>query len=493
MIAIYTRVSTEEQAVKGSSIESQIEACINKAGTTDVLRYIDDGYSGELLERPGLNKLREDVEKGLIDKVICYDPDRLSRKLMNQLLIDDEFRKKGVELVFVNGEYANTPEGQLFFSMRGAIAEFEKAKIKERTMGGRRQKAKKGIIIKNSGLYGYTYNKEKRTYEINEDEAKIVRMIFDYYTEQRFHGINSLAKHLTKIGVPTKNGAKEWHRQVVRQILMNESYTGRYYQNKWDTEGAYVRKQAGKVGGMKLREKDEWIETKIPAIISEEQFARAQELLKYARRRTESYGRHQYLLSGLVRCGRCGATMNGKKTVRRGKAKYDYVCRKNYAGAKNKGCGRQMSEQKLDHIVWNQVLEWLNDPEELSKYKPSDNKQYIYEEIKQIETEIEKTRKGRKRLLKLASLDEDLELEEIKEQLRELQEKEKILTERYNELQKELNEEQKSDNEMLLKEALEYFLKNKDDITFDKKQYIIRKLIKEIVVVDAETFYIYTY
>jgi len=76
MIAIYARVSTEEQAVKGSSIESQIEACINKAGTTDVLRYIDDGYSGELLERPGLNKLREDVEKGLIDKVICYDPDR---------------------------------------------------------------------------------------------------------------------------------------------------------------------------------------------------------------------------------------------------------------------------------------------------------------------------------------------------------------------------------------------------------------------------------
>ncbi len=172
MIAIYVRVSTEEQAIKGSSIDSQIEACIKKAGTKDVLKYADEGFSGELLERPALNRLREDASKGLISQVICYDPDRLSRKLMNQLIIDDELRKRNIPLIFVNGEYANSPEGQLFFAMRGAISEFEKAKIKERTSSGRLQKMKKGMIIKDSKLYGYKFVKEKRTLEILEEEAK---------------------------------------------------------------------------------------------------------------------------------------------------------------------------------------------------------------------------------------------------------------------------------------------------------------------------------
>ena len=80
MIAIYVRVSTEEQAIKGSSIDSQIEAFIKKAGTKDVLKYADEGFSGELLERPALNRLKEDASKGLIGQVICYDPACLSRR-----------------------------------------------------------------------------------------------------------------------------------------------------------------------------------------------------------------------------------------------------------------------------------------------------------------------------------------------------------------------------------------------------------------------------
>ena len=219
MEAIYARVSTEEQ-MKGYSIEEQIAQCMAKAGTNDVLTYVDD-TTGEILNRPALTKLRDDVQNGLIHKIVCYDPDRLSRKLMIQLLLDDEFRKQNTELVFVNGDYQDTLEGRMFFSMRGAIAEFEKGKIKERTMGGRTRKAKKGFVVKNNHLYGYDYNKEKNTYKINEREAKFIRMIFDYYINGKFKGINGIAKHLTEIGAPTKKGAKVWHRQVVRQILMN--------------------------------------------------------------------------------------------------------------------------------------------------------------------------------------------------------------------------------------------------------------------------------
>lgn len=136
MVGIYVRVSTEESAKRGYSNKDQLQDCRKKAGTDEVIEYVDEGISGEFLDRPALTKLQKDVRKGLITKVVCLDPDRLSRKLMNQLA--EEFDRQGVELVFVNGEYTRTPEGQLFYSMRGAISEFEKAKINE-TRGDKRR------------------------------------------------------------------------------------------------------------------------------------------------------------------------------------------------------------------------------------------------------------------------------------------------------------------------------------------------------------------
>src|SRR5690625_2928289 len=148
MIAIYARVSTEEQ-LKGYSIEGQIEDCVRLAETNDVLTYIDDGYTGEILNRPNLTKLLEDVEKGVIEKVICYDPDRLSRKLLNQLIITEKLDKHEVKLLFVKSDYKNDPEGNLYFQVRGAFSEFDKAKIKHNTMTGRYRKAKRGKVVKN--------------------------------------------------------------------------------------------------------------------------------------------------------------------------------------------------------------------------------------------------------------------------------------------------------------------------------------------------------
>ncbi|WP_108669568.1 recombinase family protein [Peribacillus acanthi] len=484
MKAIYVRVSTEEQSIKGYSIDGQIEDCVKKAGTSNVLKYVDDGYTGEILERPALTKLREDAIAGLITEIICYDPDRLSRKLMIQLFLDDEFKKQGIQLTFVNGEYANTPEGHLFFSMRGAISEFEKAKIKQRTMGGRKQKAKKGKVVKDSKLFGYFYDKEKATLIINEKESKIVKMIFDYYTDSsyKFKGVNGIANHLTETGVPTKNGAKVWHRQVVRQILMNEAYTGKYIQNRYNTEGMYVKRQSGKAASQTIRPEEEWVVMKIPSIIDEDQFQYAQQLLKEGRRRSTKNGIHDYLLSGLVRCGRCGSTMTGRRTLSHGKNFYIYECRKNYAGAKTKGCGKQMSENKLNKIVWEHVVSIFNNPESIYEYQEEEKgKRHILNEMQRIEEELEKNKKGRKRLITLVSLDDDLDLEEIKDQIKTLQEKEQELTLYYNQLQKELTEGE-SVNDSVFEEAKEMYLKHGDNVPREEQKYIINKCVKEIVV-----------
>jgi site-specific DNA recombinase len=496
VIAIYCRVSTEEQSTKGYSIGSQIDQCIAKAGTSDVLRYIDEGYTGEILNRPYLTKLREDVQNGLVHKIVCYDPDRLSRNLLIQLLLDDEFKKNQVELVFVRGEYQDNPEGKMFFSMRGAISEFEKAKIKERTWGGKIGKAKKGFVVKNSHLFGYDYNKDKKTYTINEKESEIIRLIFNYYTDPNspFKGINGIANHLTDIKIETKNGAKAWHRQVVRQILMNEAYKGIYIQNKWDTFGNYVRKQSGEKQVYKIRPEEEWIIAQIPPIITEEQFDYAQKLLGQGRRRYTNYGKHNYLLSGLVRCGRCGCTMTGKKKKSHGKDFYVYECRKNYAGAKTKGCGKEMSENKLNTFVWENLIDIFNNPDKIKEFKEDVTPNYVEDELKHLEAEIEKTKKGRKRLFQLVSLDEDneLDLEEIKNQIRDLQVKEKELTTKYNQLTEEIKEEQETESsQYALQSAIDlYVLKKEKELSIEEKQTILRMAVKEVIIIDSETVHI---
>lgn len=493
MIAIYARVSTEEQ-LKGYSIEGQIEECTNLAGTSEVLKYVDEGYTGEIMNRPELMKLQADIENGLINKVICYDPDRLSRKLLVQLMITENFQKHNVELQFVRSDYKNDAEGQLYFQVRGAFSEFDKAKIKHNTMTGRFRKAKQGLVVKNAGFYGYDYSKEKSSYVINEKEAKVVRMIFDYYTDptSNFKGINGIALHLTDIGIPTKRGAKIWHRQVVRQILMNEAYTGDYYQNKYDTVGNYVKKQAGeKVEHGKIRPPEEWLKAEIPPIVSKEQYDYAQILLDQGRRRHNNYGKHNYLLSGMVRCGRCGGTMTGRRKLSHGKDFFVYECRKNYAGAKAKGCGKEMSENKLNKFVWENIVELLTDPKKIAAFKDTEEKPYIQDELEHLQTEIEKTKKGRKRLFTLVSLseDDDMDLEEIKEQIRDLQNKEKTLQAKYNELTEEIkSSSQKEHSQTALEKAIEYYFHtDSEEFSLEEKQKILRTVVREITIVDSDT------
>ncbi|WP_374187406.1 recombinase family protein [Priestia aryabhattai] len=497
MIGIYVRVSTQEQGLKGYSVDQQIDACIKKAGTEEVMRYIDVGYSGEFLERPDLERMRKDVQEGLIKKIICYDPDRLARKLMSQLIIDEELRRRGVEVEFVNGEYAASPEGRLFFSLRGAISEFEKAKIKERMMSGRKGKAKKGKVVKNDHVYGYDFNSETSEMVINEKEAEVVRFIFDAFTSptSKFRGMNGIAKHLTETGVPTKKGGNTWHRQVVRQILMNETYTGFKIQNRWNTEGMlankYNRSKEDKIK-MTERPKEEWLYSPVPIIIQKEQFDHAQELMKQSRRRYTKKSENQYLLSGLLRCDVCGNTMTGRVQNNWGTKVRYYSDRKNTAGAKNPGCGVSVKSDDAEKHVWDQIQTFLNNPDQVAAFQEvaATSESFEEKELKRLEEEIERTKKGRKRLITLITLsDDDLDLNEIKDQIRELQSKEKNLQEQYTNLQAQLEAEKKKEtNTELLKQAIDlYLVHREEEFTFEVKQNIIRMLVKEIRVHDKDT------
>ena len=302
--AVYARVSTDLQAEKGYSLETQVQACTKKAtelGANVIKTYVDDGYSGAYLERPQLDALRDAIADKLFDLVVIYEPDRLSRETAHLLLLTQEIERSGAKLEFVLTEYKNTPEGQLFLTIKGAFASYERATIRERTMRGKRGKLRQGKVVEDSGVYGYDYDKETNGYVINPYEAGVINRIFKWYNSNEKGGCHSIAAELNKRRTIPPKGTR-WHMSTVRSILRRQMYTGEYYANTY---------YHGRVGAKKEiripRDKSEWIPMKAPAIIDKDVFAIAQEKLSRNRSLSEfKRVAEVYLLRGLLFCEECG-------------------------------------------------------------------------------------------------------------------------------------------------------------------------------------------
>jgi site-specific DNA recombinase len=467
----------------------------------EVMEYVDEGVSGEFLDRPALSRLREDVKKRRIQKVICLDPDRLSRKLINQLIISEEWDGREVELLFINGEYAKTPEGQLFYAMRGAIAEFDKAKITENMKRGRRSKARAGKVLRDFHIYGYDYDKKTERLVMNEAEACVVRLIFDLFTKPNstIQGINGIAKYLTRQRIPTKRSANVWHRQVVRQILMNTAYIGAFYQNRWNAEGMLGNKYRDPADRIPLRSrpKEEWIQIPCPSMIDEVTFKYAQKLLHESKRRWTRTSKHAYLLSGLLRCGDCRNTMTGRKKKNWGRYEFAYTDQKNTAGVKHPGCGRTVKCKEMDSLVWEQIANWLNRPDEIATAAEqvpgidAANRSFVEAEMVMLEKEITLARQGRKNLFKFIAKTADV-AEEVREEIQVLKVREDQLKQRLYDLTENLEEQQAvPSTDELIKEAAKYYLE-KENLTFAEQKELIRQVVREIIVfkdrIDIYTF-----
>src|ERR1700738_3939813 len=161
-VAIYARVSGEQQA-KEDTIASQLEAVSQRIASDALecdpeLRFVDDGYSGSILTRPGLERFRDQAAAGSIDRLYMLDPDRLSRKYAYQVLILEELPRCGVEVVFLRHPVGRSPEADLLLQVQGMIAEDERAKIIERCRRGKQHAARRGSVNVLSGApYGYRY------------------------------------------------------------------------------------------------------------------------------------------------------------------------------------------------------------------------------------------------------------------------------------------------------------------------------------------------
>ncbi len=327
--------------------------------------------------RPGLEALRDLAAAGHIEAVLIYSPDRLSRKYAYQLLLAEELSRCGVELVFLPAPSGTTPEDQLLVQFQGMIAEYERAQIAERSRRGKRHRAQQGSINVLSGApYGYRYVRKSDTaaayYEVIESEAGGVRRVYEVYTQQGL-SINALARLLSEEHMPTRTATTRWERSTVWGILRNPAYRGRACFGKTELRPRQritrrLRKHQGPASRDRAnheRPRQDGIEIPVPALISEETFALAQEQLEQNRRHSPRRTLEPSLLQGMLVGERCGYALY-RPSTRTSARKLDYYrCWGSDAYRHLKGavCDHPpVRQDHLDAVVWKELLRLLEDP-----------------------------------------------------------------------------------------------------------------------------------
>jgi site-specific DNA recombinase len=334
--ALYARVSTRRQE-KEATIESQVAHIVSYAQQQEYelpaeRHYLDQAVSGKLLARPGLDRLRDAALVHEFEVVLCLSPDRLARQLGAQQVVLDELKRVGVEVIFVSQPtLADSPQAQLLLNIQGAFAEYERLMISERMRRGKLYRLRHGQSCPIQAPYGYRYQSAQAgqgsRWVVVEAEALIVKQMFGWYTQEPMT-VSDIAQRLNGQGVPAPQGTV-WHRSTVNCLLRQSAYRGLVYHNHHQSDETSVgqpRRQGQ--GRMKLprrvpRPVEEWIEIQVPPLVEESLWQATQERLDMNRRLAPRNCQHPYLLRGLLVCGQCGHTLQGRTQQER---RY-YVCR----------------------------------------------------------------------------------------------------------------------------------------------------------------------
>jgi site-specific DNA recombinase len=449
--AIYARVSSRQQA-EANTIASQraaLEARVRSDGLEleDELCFVDEGYSGGTLLRPALERMRDQAAAGSFDRLYVHSPDRLARKYPYQVLLVEELQRHGVELVFLNHDVGRTPEENLLLQVQGMMAEYERAKILERSRRGKRHAAKGGSVSVLSGApYGYRYVGKyegggQARYEVDEAQAEIVRQIFSWVALERC-SIGEVCRRLKSQGIASPRGKCYWDRTTVWGILKNPAYTGQAHFGK--TRVGVVRPRLRPQRGKPTQPRrpvavydtpaEEQIGIGVPAIVDEALFAAvAEQLTENRQRRRQRQRGQRYLLQGLLVCGQCGYAYYGKplsRSASKGKprhyAYYRCVGSDAYRFGGARVCGnKQCRTDLLDKLVWEDVGALLADPQRVyQEYQRrlQGRRKKTGRPVEQLQRLLAQVRRGITRLLD-AYQDGYVEREEFEPRMRSAKER----------------------------------------------------------------------
>ena len=316
--AIYCRVSTDDQEKEGTSLKTQMKACIDYCHEKgyEISHRFSEAYSGLTLDRPKLRELQEITRAGYIDVIVIYCLDRLSRDPTHGVILTQEFERLNVALEAVTEDINNSELGKLISYIRGFASKLEAEKIRERTMRGKMAYLKNGKLPQGTGIgiYGYTWDKATGKRQIIAHEAEAVRKMFSMAIDGI--SVNKIALTLNRADIRTKSGSL-WYPLTIRRILRNQTYAGKTYFGK--------TKRVGK-NKIEAQPKESWILLPdiTPPIITDDIFNRAQEAIKASKNSRPLKPNAKYLLTGFMRCSKCGSTIGGK--TMNGKYRY-YRCR----------------------------------------------------------------------------------------------------------------------------------------------------------------------
>lgn len=457
--AIYVRVSTDEQAKEGYSLAAQEERLRAYALSQDwevIKLYKDEGRSAKDLERPELRKMLNDIKSGLIDVVLVYKLDRLTRSVLDLYKLLEEFDKHEVKFKSATEVYdTTTATGRLFITLVAALAQWERENLAERVKMGMLKKVALGEWSGGTSPYGYEYRNEK--FVLIDSEISIIKKMFKM---ARTMGMDRIARELNKQGFRTRKGS-EFAGFTVHYIVRNPFYIGKM---RFNNEPKQIRKPLG--------EQQIFDSDIIPPAIDENEFWELQRILD---KRKDNKGRGQtggYYFTSILKCAKCGGPMTG--TIH-GDTKY-YRCQR-----KTKGYSCSMSRIKEDSIALD-VLRNLENyisgslmVSDLSEKSIEDSKKEFETELKSIQKQTEK--------YKMLFVNDLIDIEELNLKISQLREREKELKEQL--APTDTNQKQWSPDE--IQAIVDSFPSLWDISTQEERKLLMASVFDEIVIDADET------
>jgi site-specific DNA recombinase len=505
--ALYARVSSARQA-QDQTIASQTAALrayakTNRLEVPQEWTFEDEGHSGATLVRPALEALRDLVVQVPVDLVVCYSPDRLARKFAYQALLIEEFARAGTRVQFLNGPRSDSPEDQMLVQFQGIFAEYEKAQLAERYRRGKAHWARAGSVnVLGGAPFGYRYVRKsdhlQACYEVIAHEAVLVVEMFRRYADEGIT-LAELARWLSEGHIPTRTGKRRWDRSVIWGMLRNPAYAGRAVFGKTmvvaEPAGLNrVARLAGRTTPRPIktvdRPREQWVHIAVPALVSEETFARVACRLADNKRFASRNSKVPSLLQGLAACAMCGYGYYRTSTRTTNKKIYYYRClgSDDYRYEGGRVCANKpVRADYLDQVVWDHITGLLADPalirteidRRLEQARTSDP---VTQQRKRLEIALAKASTAISRMIQAFS-EELITIDELRSRVPDLRARETNLRSQIDALDAQL-----ADHQVYLKLAddLEGFLvqlhKKADTASVEERQRVLRLLVKDVLI-----------
>lgn len=378
--AIYMRVSTAQQEEEQTIQSQEMELLARIKADKDVLLlpeciYKDEGWSGAIIERPDLDRMRSDARDKKFDVLYSYDRGRVSRKFLHQEIILEELRECGIEYISLHDINGQTSEEVMMGSVMGIFHEYERVKITERMRLGKVRKVRENKkLLGYQPKYGYDYHLRIKSgedardgyFSVNKGQAKVVKQIFEWIASGMSK--HEVKRQLFEQGItPPKGKREQWSGGTLDRMVRDTTYKGIHYYNKSESvptkNPQNPEQKYRKVikGSRKRRPMEEWLSVEVPPIVSPELFDKVQvQLALHKRVNTRNNSKNQYLVAGLVNCV-CGKARTGDPA---NKGNLYYRCTDRLSKyPMPRVCFEQgINAPVFDALVWNNIKALLSDP-----------------------------------------------------------------------------------------------------------------------------------